>query len=154
MKVGHLAVARRNSDCLTACGIGSCLVITLYDAKHRMGALAHAMLPKRPKTAGEELKSMGEVVEDLKYVDVAVEELVRCLETCGAKRGNLEAKLVGGASMFSSFESDIGRENVLSAKRKLKEEGIRLVGESVGGSTGRSVGFCVSSGVVTVKVKF
>ena len=35
-----------------------------------------------------------------------------------------------------------------------KEEGIKVIGESVGGSIGRSVEFSVSSGIVTVKTKF
>jgi len=56
--------------------------------------------------------------------------------------------------MFSAFESDIGKDNVSSAKEKLKKEGIKIVGEVVGGSQGRSVEFSVASGIVTVKVKF
>lgn len=56
--------------------------------------------------------------------------------------------------MFSAFESDIGERNVLSAKQKLKNEGVKLFGEVVGGSQGRSVEFSVGSGIVTVKTKF
>ena len=74
--------------------------------------------------------------------------------THGAKKENLEAKLVGGANMFPALKSDIGKENVLAAKLILKKEGIRLVGESVGGSQGRSVEFPIASGIVTVKTKF
>jgi len=57
--------------------------------------------------------------------------------------------------MFSSLLSDdIGRDNVLSAKDKLKKERIRIVGECVGGSQGRSVEFSPATGVVAVKTKF
>jgi chemotaxis protein CheD len=79
------------------------------------------------------------------------------MEEHGAKREDLEAKLIGGANMFPSFilgTDDIGKENVLSAKDKLKKEGIRIVGECVGGSQGRSVEFSPTTGVVTVKTKF
>ncbi|MFB0524815.1 MAG: chemotaxis protein CheD, partial [Phycisphaerae bacterium] len=65
-----------------------------------------------------------------------------------------EAKLIGGANMFPSFNSDIGKDNVSSAKEKLKKERIKIVGECVGGSQGRSVEFSPTTGVVTVKIKF
>jgi len=56
--------------------------------------------------------------------------------------------------MFGLSSSDIGRENVLSAKKKLKQENIKLIGESTGGSVGRSVEFSVATGIVTVKISF
>ena len=49
---------------------------------------------------------------------------------------------------------DIGKDNVLSAREKLQAEGIKIVGECVGGSQGRSVEFSPTTGVVTVKIKF
>ncbi|ODS34521.1 MAG: chemotaxis protein, partial [Candidatus Scalindua rubra] len=64
----------------------------------------------------------------------------------------MEAKLIGGANMFTAFKSNIGKETVLSAKEKLKKEGVNLIGEVVGGSQGRSVEFCIASGIVTVKM--
>ena len=56
--------------------------------------------------------------------------------------------------MFPSFDSDIGKDNVSNARDKLLKEGIRIIGECVGGSQGRSVEFSPSTGVVTVKIKF
>ena len=76
------------------------------------------------------------------------------MQALGAERIDIEAKLVGGANMFGLSSSDIGRENVLSAKKKLKEAGIKLIGESIGGSVGRSVEFSVATGIVTVKISF
>jgi len=80
--------------------------------------------------------------------------VIKRIETLGAKRESIEAKLIGGANMFSAFESDFGKENVSRAKEKLKKAGIAIVGECVGGSQGRSVEFSVTTGIVTVKTKF
>ena len=151
VKMCETAIAK-DSEILTASAVGSCVVITLYHPRRKIGAMAHVMLPKRGSLVVGR-KSSNEL-RDTKYVDVAIDEILRKMETQGAKAGDLEAKIAGGANMFPGCGSDIGRDNVLGAKEKLKKEGIKVVGESVGGSIGRSVEFSVASGIVTVKIKF
>ncbi len=157
--MGDIAVIK-GEDNLVASGIGSCLVITLYDPKHKIGALAHTMLYARRlsfevrNSKDERRKTNPDESPDTKYADTAIDEMLKRIETLGAKRENIEAKLIGGANMFSAFESDFGKENVSRAKEKLKKAGIAIVGECVGGSQGRSVEFSVTTGIVTVKTKF
>lgn len=157
---------------LVASGIGSCLIITLYDSKLRIGAIAHTLLPSSvqhntdygtnssaPAFSNKQGCMTAErttvETEDAKYVDAAIDKMLKGLEAAGAKRADLEAKLIGGSNMFSSLiTDDIGGENILIAKDKLKREGIRIVGECVGGSQGRSVEFSPATGVVTVKIRF
>jgi len=146
VKMGDLVVMKSVEN-LTTSAVGSCLVITLYDPRLKSGGLAHAMLPSSSRVRGLDSR-------ETKYVDIAIDQMLKRMEDYGAKGEDLEAKIVGGANMFNGLESDIGGQNVLSAKEKLKREGIRLVGESVGGSQGRSVEFSVASGIVTVKIKF
>ena len=133
---------------LVALGIGSCVVITLYDPKLKIGAMAHTMLPGSTKHEPS--------INPFKFVDLAVDEIVRKMESLGSQRRNMEAKVIGGANMFPSLghkSLKTGEENVLAVKRKLEKRGISLVGEVVGGSVGRSVEFDTRSGIVTVKVK-
>ncbi len=172
--IGEIEVTQRPHNLVT-CGVGSCLVVTLYDPKLQIGALAHTMLPLSPTQNTEHethlsgslspeaqpsqqtclvAEQVSAKVKDTKYIDVAIDEMLQRMQTKGAKREDLEAKLIGGANMFSSFNSDIGKNNVLNAKDKLKKEGIKIVGECVGGSQGRSVEFSPTTGVVTVKTKF
>jgi len=172
--MGDIAAIRGVHNLITS-GVGSCLVITLYNPKLQVGTLAHTMLPSsRTQNTEHEIRPSGNSssgvlsgrqtcvvaeqvsarVEDTRYIDVAIDQMLKWLETQGAKREDLEAKLIGGANMFPSFESDIGKDNVLDAKDKLREEGIKIVGECVGGTQGRSVEFSPTTGVVTVKVKF
>jgi chemotaxis protein CheD len=172
--MGDVAVIAGPHNLITS-GVGSCLVITLYDPKLQIGALAHTMLPLSPTQSTEhETRLPGSLsseslpgqqaclvaeqvsvkVKDTRYVDVAIDEMLQRMQTQGAKREDLEAKLIGGANMFPSLDSVIGKDNVSSAKEKLKKDGIRIVGECVGGSQGRSVEFSPTTGVVTVKTKF
>jgi chemotaxis protein CheD len=144
VQMGDVAVAQRG-DCITAMGVGSCIVIAIHDRANRIGGLAHAILP----TSEHPNRSLAVAT----HVDRAVDELLKRMAVLGVNGTNLEAKLVGGANMFAAFKARIGEENVSSAREKLKKEGITLVAECVGGSQGRSVEFCISTGVVTVKTK-
>lgn len=154
--MGEIAVSR-DGNTLTVAGVGSCVVVSLWDPQLKIGALSHAMLPSRNGrlNQSEEGLKQGEYGnQDTRYVYSAINEMLKNIDSLGVKREDIEAKIIGGANMFSAFESDIGKENILSAKSKLKEEGIKIVGECVGGSQGRSVEFSIISGIVTVKTKF
>ena len=133
---------------LVALGIGSCIVITLYDSMLRVGAMAHAMLPNSTKS--------GPTSNPLKFADLAIDDIIRRMGSLGSNRQNMEAKIVGGANMFPSLRHGslrTGEENVSDVKEKLRKEGIPLAGEVVGGSVSRSVEFDTASGIVTVRVK-
>lgn len=145
--MGKTAIAKyKEAENLTTTGIGSCLVIMLYDPKLKLGSIAHPMLS--PETRRSNTKPDGI------YIDTAIEQMLEKLLFRGAVRERLEAKIVGAANMFAAFKSDVPGKNVASAKEKLKQEGIRLVGECVGGSIGRSVELALDTGIVTVRTKF
>lgn len=145
--MGKIAIAKhKEADNLTSTGIGSCLVITLYDPKLKLGSIAHPMLS--PESRRNNTK------RDAIYIDMAIEEMLEKMFFHGSVRERLEAKIIGAANMFAAFNSDVSRRNIASAKEKLKTEGIRLVGECVGGHIGRSVEFALDTGIVTVKTKF
>jgi len=156
VNMGEMAVTRRHEDNLMTLGVGSCVVVTLYDPKRKIGGLAHAMLPARLGTVDDQelLSRRPPPAASGKYIEAAIDDMIGKIEVLGGSKEDLEAKLIGGANMFTDFESEIGKDNVACAMKKLKQEGIRLAGEVVGGSKGRSVEFAVASGIVTVKIKF
>jgi len=156
--MGEMKVAV-NGDCLTSLGIGSCLVVTLYDSRLQNGGLAHTMLAgyrlsSKLQNPCEERRIENKEVKNTKFVDTAIDEMLKKLEAHGTKREDLGAKLIGGANMFAGLVSDIGQNNIATAKEKLKKEKIKVIGEVVGGSKGRSVEFSTGTGIVTVKTKF
>ncbi len=158
--MGELVVIKEEGN-LTCQAVGSCAVITLYDPKPKIAGMIHVMLPHAPShstslgvSSVEGLSVTQGAQPDARYVDTAIDSALEKMRTLGAERIDIEAKLVGGANMFGFSSSDIGRDNVLSVKKKLKEVGIKLIGESTGGSIGRSVEFSVATGIVTVKISF
>ena len=144
VEVAHSEIAK-NPDNLITRGVGSCVVVTLYDPKLKIGALSHAVLPQHENTDEK---------NPHRFVDTAIENMLHMMIALGCTKKNIEAKIIGGANMFPSVESSIGKENVLSAKEKLKKEGIKIAGETTGGTVGRSIELSTENGLVTVKMMF
>jgi len=133
---------------LVALGVGSCVVITIYDNTLKVGAMAHAMLPDSTKRNSS--------TKPFTFADLAIDGMIRQMNAVGSIKQNMEAKIVGGANMFPLFGDDAlktGNENVLAAKKKLQQIGIPLVGEAIGGNIGRSAELDTASGILTVRIK-
>ncbi|MGB2762501.1 MAG: chemotaxis protein CheD [Minisyncoccales bacterium] len=139
--------AASNDRILRSNGIGSCVVITLYDSSKKVGAMAHSVLAE----------SINKNTDNpLRFVDGAIDAMISALEKLGARKSRLEAKIVGGASMFKVFDKNpdsIGLKNIEAAKNNLEKEGIKIVATDTGENCGRSVTFELTSGLVEVKTK-
>jgi len=72
----------------------------------------------------------------------------------GGRGGRMEARLVGGASMFATLmvpgSLNMGERNIRAAREALRKAGIPILGEAVGGDHGRSVHFNVGEGRTVV----
>ena len=159
--MGELAVARGNA-LITTGGIGSCLAIIAYDPESKVGGMAHAMLPQRnPEPNAEVLdRIVGRYDKrslDSKYVDEAIYKLVQEVEMTGAKKENLEIKLVGGARMFQSLSKykngGVGQENLEVAKKTLAKLKLPIRSQDVGGNIGKIVKFNLNNGLVRIITK-
>ena len=126
-------------------GLGSCVVVTLYNPYQKIGGMAHIMLPDSKSCNGHQTP--------YQCADTAIATLLEELRSKGAVLQNLVAKMVGGAQMFSQYEDSnpgIGEQNIKSVGHILKNEKIPLVGEDTGGHHGRNVEFQLDSGKVIV----
>ena len=130
---------------LAAVGLGSCVAVTLWDPEARVGGLAHIILPSAPP---------GRADAPERYALTSVPLLARRVTALGAEPSRLVATLSGGAAMFAALQPpgsiQTGERNVLAAHAALRELGVVVRGEWVGGEFGRSVRFDVGTGVVTV----
>jgi chemotaxis protein CheD len=151
VNMGEMAVGK-NSGVLATAGVGSCVVVCIYDKEQKIGGLAHTMLPRQHK----ELVDFGDHINS-RYIDVAIPKLLEEIEALGAKRENLIAKLVGGANIFQIFSSEkgksIGEQNIESARAECEKFGIKIIREDVGGTGGKSVEFNLANGVLNVNLK-
>lgn len=145
VKVADYAV--RNGDAvLSTIGLGSCVAIALYDPTTRIGGLAHILLPSEGMSRDTSNRA--------KFSTTAVPLLIEEMRRIGA-RGNLCAKIAGGASMFAALIPaggvNMGERNVMATRDALRAHGIAIVGEDTGGDHGRSVYFHLRDGGVLIR---
>ena len=129
--------------------VGSCIALCMYARRFHIGGMAHIVLPTNNGLKDED--------SPFKFADTAVPGLASALRSKGVKHYSLEAKIAGGANMFSMIDNpvlNIGKKNIAMVKTVLAREKIPLVAEDVGGTCGRRIEFDVSSGklkITTIK---
>ncbi|HET6232832.1 MAG TPA: chemotaxis protein CheD [Longimicrobiaceae bacterium] len=145
VKVAQHAVGGKE-DVLVTLGLGSCVAIVLQDRAAGVGGMAHVLLPE-PSLARD-------ASNPAKFAATAVPLLLEEMGRLGARAGRLEARLVGGASMFASLMGpgslNMGERNVRASREALRKAGIPIVAEEVGADYGRSVRFWVGEGRTVV----
>lgn len=129
---GEHLVSDRPDDVLTTV-LGSCVSACVYDPVRRIGGMNHFLLPD------------GAGNRDIRYASAAMEQLVNSLLKRGALRQRLEAKLFGGGRMMKGLP-DIGRRNGEAAVTFLRNEGIALRAQSIGGERARRIRFWPATG--------
>ena len=147
VKVADYAV-RRGDQVIATIGLGSCVAIALYDRDTRTGGLAHILLPSQAMSR--------ETANPAKFPETIVPLMLQEMRALGGGAGGrVSAKIVGGASMFSSLLPsggiNMGERNVEATKRVLRLAEIPLVASDTGGEHGRSVYFHLTDGRVVVK---
>ncbi len=145
--MGDFKVGKDN-DVLVTYGLGSCVGITIYDPDKKLGGMAHVMLPS------SSIAKSSALVKEGKYADTAIRTMISSLISAGGDIINFEAKIFGGAKMFS-FESernsmDIGKRNVIAVKEELVKQRIPLKAEITGEDYGRTIELELKSGKVKV----
>ncbi|MFC7080778.1 chemotaxis protein CheD [Halorussus caseinilyticus] len=132
-----------DGETLVAYGLGACVGLAVYDPESAVGGLAHAMLPRR---------SEGDGTGDGKYVDAAVETMLREAVSAGASYTALEGYVVGGSDLLDLRElpREVSDDNVATARRAFAELDVPVEGEDVGGSRGRTVEFDTETGRIAV----
>lgn len=124
--------------------LGSCVAVCLRDSLGQVGGMIHFVLPRGGRTRSSRLR----------YANHAIPELIEKVREAGAGEGELEAKIVGGASVLPNLSGKrqrYGFENVKVARRLLGDAGVRIVAEIVGGHVGRRTVFEVDDGTMWVQ---
>jgi chemotaxis protein CheD len=145
VRVARYAIGNRDAK-LMAVGLGSCVAVILHDRMREVGGMAHVLLP--------DPSMVKDPSNPFKFASTAVPRLVEEMVGAGCRPGDLEARLVGGASMFASLlapsAESVGNRNVAASRAALREAGIEVAAEDVGGEYGRSVLFDVAAAAVRI----
>lgn len=131
---------------LVTVGLGSCVGIALYDQKRKKGSLLHIMLP--------DSTGFRDTTKWEKFADLAIPKVIE--EMSGNDSSQIVAKLAGGASLFN-FTSQtkslqIGKRNIEMVKKQLEDLDIPILGEHLGGDSGRTMRVDLESFNVSVRL--
>ena len=129
--IGDLKVCRA-PDVLVTYALGSCVGVCLLDAAVGVGGLSHIMLPESNSVSGASTP--------MRFADTALPMLVRQMESMGASKARMKAKIAGGATMFAtaSDKFNIGERNVEAVKKFLNANHIPILAQDVGLDYGRT----------------
>lgn len=127
--------------------LGSCVAVSLWDERRRIGGINHFMLPL----------FTGSGISSPRFGDVAMRQLFEGLTALGARPALLQARVFGGACMFTALNggspaaTHLGQKNVDLALQFLARAGVRPVQVETGGERGRKVTFRTDEGVACLK---
>jgi chemotaxis protein CheD len=140
--------------------LGSCVAITLWHPRLRIGGICHYLLP-RPTAS----RAAGEMTA--MYAEGAIRLFMRELRRAKARPEDFVAKMFGGGNMFGGVTSgerskplaalacgacgDVASMNVEIGRELLRRSGFRIAAENVGGWGSRVVVFELWSGDVWVR---
>lgn len=125
--------------------LGSCVSVCMYDRDRGIGGANHFLLPY--PVAGEHASG--------RFASAAVVDLINRMVALGSTPGRMEAKLFGGAAVVPALRvrpDHLGMQNVNVARQLLREHGIPVRAEDVGGERGRKLFFCTADGSAWVKL--
>jgi chemotaxis protein CheD len=132
--------------------LGSCVAACLYDPIKGVIGMNHFMLSNRRYA-----RNIPTVLSEAgRYGIHAMELLINEMLKLGAKRSNLHAKAFGGGSIYLSAELKdnffcVGDINNRFIREFLKNDGIPLVAEDLGGENARIIHFLYDDFSVHVK---
>ncbi|MEW5785273.1 MAG: chemotaxis protein CheD [Bacillota bacterium] len=147
VKIADLAVLKEQGMLITY-GLGSCVGIALYESTSKIAGLAHILLNDSTKF----IKPGVNNYNPAKFADTAIPVLLHRMIELGAHKGEVIAKIVGGASLFNfqSASGGIGEKNVEAVRSKLAELNVPLHAAEVGGNYGRTMKLLAETGAVVI----
>lgn len=129
--------------------LGSCISITLWHPRYRIGGMCHFTLPRYPG------KRVADRKLDGRYADDVMEMFRREVASCGTSLPEYEAKIFGGGNMIRSegqnVEDSIGSKNAATAMQLLMQENVNILVAHVGEFGHRRLVFDVETGDVWVR---
>ena len=143
--IGEWRVSSDPAESLKTYALGSCVAVMIYDSLLRIAGMIHIALPDS-KVDAERARLLPGY-----FADTGLPVMIEEMKKRGAVRGNVWVKLAGGASVMDPGGFfDIGKRNILAAKRILWGSSLGPVAEDTGGTASRTVSIAVSDGETSI----
>jgi chemotaxis protein CheD len=142
--IGEYAVVADRDATIVTHALGSCIAVCVWDSTAGVGGLLHFLLPESKLNPERARRQPGT------FADTGIPMLFQAAYKQGAVKTRCRVKLLGGASMAQAGSLDVGKRNVLAARKLLWQNGVMVNGEAVGGNEVRTVTMSVADRRVVV----
>lgn len=144
--ISDARVSNAPTDELMTYSLGSCIGVTLYDAKTKVGGMLHYQLPSSKLNARKSSEN------PFMFADTGMEWLVNKMMAMGVAKKQLRVKIAGGAQMLNDAQSfNIGKRNYAAIRQLLWKNGMFIDAEDIGGQKARHLSLNIGEGTVVVK---
>lgn len=130
--------------------LGSCVAVTLWHPRYRVGGMCHFMMPGHRRGS--------DAAQDGRFCDDALEMLLDEMDLARSRPHEYEVKLFGGGHMFqqafyqgAAAAGLVPDRNVSAGRELVHRHGFRVKAEQLGGEGHRQIVFDIWSGDVWVK---
>ena len=143
--ISDAKVSGNLEDEILTYSLGSCIGVTAYDRKAKVGGMLHFQLP----TSKGNLERAQE--NPFMFADTGMAKMVSMMKRLGSSGKNIEIKLAGGAQIMNDAQLfQIGKRNYASIREILWKDGLFIDNEDVGGRHARSLKLIMANGQVIV----
>ncbi|MGL6196829.1 MAG: chemotaxis protein CheD [Thermoguttaceae bacterium] len=135
--VGDFGATCSPGGVIRTMALGSCIAVMILDRGTRCVGMDHVALPESSVSPDRAKQLPGY------FADTGIPALIETMKKVGgslSKPSNLIVKIAGGANVADPNNTfNIGKRNVLAAKKILWQFGLGPMAEDVGGSHSRTV---------------
>lgn len=140
--ISDMQISRSTGDVLITHSLGSCLGLSAWDSRFRIGGLIHCLLPR---------SDSPDVKNPFMYVNVGVPMMIRKLVALGCKKGTLVFRAAGcGRMLHIQNQFDTGSQNLAVLEALFHKNGVSLAARDVGGSIPRTMSLDMETGQVRI----
>jgi chemotaxis protein CheD len=143
--IGEWAISSDLDDSIKTYALGSCIAVIILDVKLGMAGLIHIALPDSTIDPERARELPGY------FADTGLPLMIEEMKKRGTVRAHVRVKIAGGAAVMDDKGIfDIGKRNLLAAKRILWKSSLGAVAEDTGGDISRTVTVRVRDGSTVI----
>lgn len=144
--IADLKLSGSIDDTLITYALGSCIGVTVYDPKVRVGGLLHFMLPDSSINLNKAKETPA------MFADTGIPLLFKLCYRLGAVKSRMIVKVAGAAKNSGNTDYfQIGQRNITAMRKIFWRNNVLIESEDTGGSLNRTLQLDISTGRVVIK---
>jgi len=143
--IGEMAISNDINDTLKTYALGSCVGVTVYSPKRKVGGLIHIALPSPSRISDVDARRCFYASTGLPFF------MGRFYQEFGCSHGELIINVFGGANSIRDGDTfNVGRKNVEFVRKYLNGEALKINAMETGENLSRTVQLAIATGEITV----